>query len=94
MLVPRATKGQSLIYKMAANKEVDILFDVRNAFFLGDYQHCITEAQKIKVCKKLLRVYRNVFCSFSQPPTTAIAVERDVLMYRAYLAQVSCYKTL
>ena len=50
---------------MAANKEVDVLFDVRNAFFLGDYQHCITEAQKIKVSKKLLKVYRNLYCSFS-----------------------------
>jgi hypothetical protein len=54
---------------MATDKTIDVLFEVRNAFFIGDYQHCITEAQKIK------------------PPTAAVAIERDVLMYRAYIAQ-------
>ncbi len=30
--------------------DVDVLFEVRNSFFLGNFQHCITEAQRIKVC--------------------------------------------
>lgn len=29
--------------------DVDVLFEIRNSFFLGNFQHCITEAQKIKV---------------------------------------------
>ncbi|ELU05412.1 hypothetical protein CAPTEDRAFT_225244 [Capitella teleta] len=53
---------------MAAQGETDELFDIRTALYIGNYQQCINEAQKLKVSPD----FRD---------------ERDVLMYRAYLAQ-------
>jgi coatomer protein complex subunit epsilon len=53
---------------MAASGETDPLFDIRCALYIGNYQQCVTEAQKLKVGADL-------------------KTDRDVIMYRAYVAQ-------
>ena len=35
---------------MADKEAIDELFEIRTNFFIGNYQQCINEAQKIKVC--------------------------------------------
>ena len=53
---------------MAPSDQVDELFDIKNAFYTGNYQTCVNEAQKLKITD------------------SELTTDRDVFMYRAYLA--------
>jgi coatomer protein complex subunit epsilon len=48
--------------------DVDVLFEVRNFYYLGAYQQCVKEAQKVNV------------------RSDEIKLERDIFLYRAYIA--------
>ncbi|XP_050424162.1 coatomer subunit epsilon [Adelges cooleyi] len=57
------------IAKQAESYEANELFDIKNSYYIGNYQQCIIDAQ-------------------SEPPNYGnLRLQRDIYMYRAYLAQ-------
>ncbi|XP_055935135.1 coatomer subunit epsilon-like isoform X1 [Argiope bruennichi] len=60
---------------MANQGTPDVLFEIRNSFFIGNYQYCINEAQKLKRMQH------------SQLNDPVLQLEKDIFMYRAYIAQ-------
>ncbi|XP_033634725.1 coatomer subunit epsilon-like [Asterias rubens] len=46
---------------MAAQSDVDELFEIRNAFYLGNFQTCITEALKLKPSSSEVKLMRDVY---------------------------------
>ncbi|XP_025198263.1 coatomer subunit epsilon [Melanaphis sacchari] len=55
--------------KQAECYEANELFDIKNSYYIGNYQQCINDAQK-------------------EPPNYGdLRLQRDIFMYRAYLAQ-------
>lgn len=53
---------------MAPEAAADELFEIKNSFYLGNFQQCITDAQKFRVSRphaSLPRIVERIMRSFS-----------------------------
>lgn len=41
--------------------DVDELFDVKNSYYIGNYQQCINEAQRVQITSREMKLERDVF---------------------------------
>lgn len=46
---------------MAASGDVDELFEIRNSFYIGNYQFCINEAQKLHPSSRELAIEKDIY---------------------------------
>lgn len=58
----------------STSDQVDELFDVRNAYFTGNFQTCINEAQKLKVEKRISILQLLYNCTVCQTEFSGIVL--------------------
>ena len=83
---------------MTSKDTTDELFDLKTSFYLGSFQQAINEAQKIKVWKRNHLIYSLLlfgfiylffffYFVFVKSSDSKLQLEKDVYMYRSYIAQ-------